>query len=111
MSLVRPLVALLADPLDPFRPKWKLLGAASTPITASDTSAPPTYTAARTSQRQAASTASPSSSAARLDCEKLVTSPASSHARTAAHTYTVRVFCARIATPITAIITSARRRP
>ena len=49
-----------------------------------------TYSVARTLQRQAASTASPSSSAAMLDCEKLVTSPASSHASTAAPTSTSR---------------------
>ncbi len=58
----------------------------------------------------AASTASPSSSAAMLDCEKQVISPASSHASTAAPS-----FASRRAAPQHdghhGSITSIRKRP
>ena len=56
ISFVRPLVALLADPPEPFSPKCRLAGAASTITTPTATSASDTYTVARTSHRHAAPT-------------------------------------------------------
>ncbi len=109
--MARPLVALLAEPPDPFRPKCKLDGATSTNTAAIAASATDTYTVPRTSQRQAARIARPNSSAAMLDCEKLVISPASSHASIAAPHNCVRFSRPHSTTVVTAIITSARKRP
>ena len=111
ISLARPLVALLADPPEPFNPKCKLGGAASTTTAAIATSAPVTYAVARASQRYAASTASPSSSAAMLDCEKLVISPANSQASTPAPISTSRRRRLHNTIVVTAIIMIARNRP
>ena len=89
--LARPLVALLAEPPEPFRPKCRLAGASSTTTPASASAASATYTASRArSSTTPPAPPGPSSSAAMLDCEKLVTSPASSHSSTAPPTSTSR---------------------
>ena len=65
----------------------------------------------RTPQRHAASTARPSSSAAMLDCEKLVTRPAEQPQQHRGADHHVAPREPHSTTVVTAIITSARKRP
>ena len=62
-------------------------------------------------QRRAASTASPASRAAKLDCDNDSTSPAHSTTRALATSTTVRCRCAHSNVAASRIIVSARKRP
>jgi hypothetical protein len=91
--------------------RWTAPGAIATKATATTTAAPDRISAQRTLQRIAPSTASPTSRAVKLDCEKVTTIPPHSTTSSSAHTTTSRRRRAHSSHAVSSSITMARKRP
>ena len=110
MRSTRPLVARSAEADEP-RSRCTAPGATITKATATTARAPATSAVWRALQRRAASTPSPASSAAKLDCENVTSSPPQSTASTTPPATASRVRARHSTAAVTASMTSARNRP